>query len=153
MHNANIMQCISGPMECIKLHSISIRLRVPGLCACVRGPARGPLRPRAARVRRPCVRTPPPNQERGIGEGGGKTPGGFQSYVYIISHPHVTPTPKGPYKTGGPPSESHLCKISKIRQKGRAVLVLPVNGRRANPPPLLFFLLFCRIPRTPFIQH
>ena len=76
MHSANIMQCISGPMECIKLHSISIRLRVPGLRACVRGPARRPLSPRAARVRRP-ERLPLHQIKRGIGEGGGKTPGGF----------------------------------------------------------------------------
>lgn len=34
VHNANIMQCISGCLECIKLHSISIRLRVPGLRVC-----------------------------------------------------------------------------------------------------------------------
>ena len=62
--------------------------------------------PRAIKPpRRACAQAgapaPPPNQE-GIGEGGGKTPGGFQSYVYIISHPRVIPTPKGPYKTGGP---------------------------------------------------
>lgn len=116
MHSANIMQCISGPMECIKLHSISIRLRVPGLRACVRDPARRPLSPRAARVRRP-ERLPLHQIKRGIGEGGGKTPGGFQSYVYIISHPHVTPTPKGPYKTGGPLLKAASVKFQKSGKK------------------------------------
>ena len=112
MHSANIMQCISGPIECIKLHSISIRLRVPGLRACVRGPARGPLSPRAARV---CSRVCAPLHQikRGIGEGGGKTPGGVQSYVYIIFHPHVIPTPKGPYKTGGPLLKAASVKFQK----------------------------------------
>lgn len=70
--------------------------------------------------RRACAQAgepaPPPNQE-GIGEGGGKTPRGFQSYVYIISHPHVIPTPKGPYKTGGPLLKAASVKFQKSGKK------------------------------------
>lgn len=73
--------------------------------------------PRAIKPpRRACAQAgapaPPPNQE-GIGEGGGKTPRGFQSYVYIISHPHVIPAPKGPYKTGGPLLKAASVKFQK----------------------------------------
>lgn len=78
-------------------------------------------RPQAIRPpRRACVQAaapdPPPNQE-GIGEGGGKTPRRFQSYVYIISHPRVIPTPKGPYKTGGTLSKSASKKFQKSDKK------------------------------------
>ena len=70
--------------------------------------------------RRACAQAgepaPLPNQE-GIGEGGGKTPRGFQSYVYIISHPHVIPTPKGPYKTGGPLLKATSVKFQKSGKK------------------------------------
>lgn len=77
--------------------------------------------PRAIKPpRRACAQAgapaPPPNQE-GIGEGGGKTPRGFQSYVYIISHPHVIPTPKGPYKTGGPLLKAASVKFQKSGKK------------------------------------
>ena len=148
MHSANIMQCISGPMECIKLHSISIRLRVPGLRACVRGPDRRPLSP----PRRACAQAgapaPPPNQERHRGGWRKNTRGVSILCIYYIPST-CNPHPKWSLQNRRPPSESRLCKISKIRQKDRAVLVLPVNGRRANPPPLLFFLLCCRVPGTP----
>lgn len=77
--------------------------------------------PRAIKPpRRACAQAgapaPLPNQE-GIGEGGGKTPRGFQSYVYIISHPHVIPTPKGPYKTGGPLLKAASVKFRKSDKK------------------------------------
>ena len=102
--------------------------------------------------RRACAQAgepaPLPNQE-GIGEGGRKnTPGVSILCIYYIPST-CNPHPKGSLQNRRPPSESRLCKISKIRQKDRAVLVLPVNGRRANPPPLLFFLLCCRVPGTP----
>ena len=71
--------------------------------------------PRRARAQAGAT-APPPNQE-GIGEGGGKTPRGFQSYVYIIFHPHVIPTPKGPYKTGGTLLKAASVKFQKSGKK------------------------------------
>lgn len=112
VHIAYIMQCINGKLECIK----PVQLRAPGLRACIRGPRPQAIRP----PRRACVQAaapdPPPNQE-GIGEGGGKTPRRFRSYVYIISHPRVIPTPKGPYKTGGTLSKSASEKFQKSDKK------------------------------------
>ena len=68
--------------------------RAPGLRVCTSvSPGCRPLRPRAARV---CSRVCAPLHQikRGIGEGGGKTPGWFHTSIYIISHPRVHPIPK-----------------------------------------------------------
>lgn len=66
----------------------------PGLRVCTSvSPGCRPLRPRAARVRsRVCA--PLHQIKRGIGEGGGKTPGWFHTSIYIISHPRVHLIPK-----------------------------------------------------------
>ena len=65
-----------------------------GLRVCTSvSPGCRPLRPRAARV---CSRVCAPLHQikRGIGEGGGKTPGRFHISIYIILHPRVHPIPK-----------------------------------------------------------
>lgn len=101
--------------------------------------------------RRACVQarapTPPPNQE-GIGEGGGKTPRGFQSYVYIISHPRVIPTPKGPYKTGGPLLKAASGKFQKS-DKRPCCVGLACQRQTGKSSFILLFLLCCRVPGTP----